>query len=612
MSSPLGPTIAGCWRRLVLTDLVYKALAFGLLTPLLGVVFRLMITLSGESVLSDTDIALFLVRPLGWLCFIVAGALWLAIKALEQASLLGIICAQTDGEHLGVLGSLRFAYSKATPTIRLTTRIAAWTLLVSAPFLVTAGVVYVSLLTEFDINYYLKERPPEFLVALATGGVLGAVWVVILMRLVTGWFLSLPIVLFEDVRPSPAIRLSHERTAGHRRRLIVWIVIWFLATSLVAALATGTAGLLGRLVVPNVGRSLDLMVLAIGATVLLMFVVNMFVNLLGTISFAGLLFSHYEMTGAGERIASPHVNVADLQQGPNLSITSRRLAIAIAGVLLISIWIGGYAVQSVRLDDDVMIMAHRGSSKAAPENTIAAIRQAIDDGADWVEIDVQETADGEVVLFHDSDFMKLAGVNLKIWDAEFDELRDIDIGSWFSPEFADQRVPTLAEVLDVCKGKVRVNIELKYYGHDQQLERRVADIVDSHEMASEVMAMSLKRDAVKKMKAIRPAWKVGLLMSVSAGRIKNLEGDFLAVNASFADRRLIRDAHQNGKEVYVWTVNDAPTMSVMISRGVDGLLTDRPALARTVLQQRAELSGPERLLLEFASFMGAIPQIEPQ
>ena len=277
--------------------------------------------------------------------------------------------------------------------------------------------------------------------------------------------------------------------------------------------------------------------------------------------------------------------------------------------VVVAVAVGVFAVQSVRLEDDVEIMAHRGSSKAAPENTMAAVKKAIEDGADWVEIDVQETADGEVVVFHDSDFMKLAGVNLKIWDATMADLKDIDIGSWFAPEFKDERVPTLGEVLDECKGKIRVNIELKYYGHDEQLEQRVADIVEAHDMASDVVVMSLKIDAVKKMKSLRPDWKVGLLMSVSAGDLKKIEADFLAVNAGFANRSFIRAAHDNGKEVYVWTVNDAPTMSTMIEprrrRPDHGQAGPGPIGARATSPD--ECAGT--MLLELAAVLGAVPEM---
>lgn len=87
---------------------------------------------------------------------------------------------------------------------------------------------------------------------------------------------------------------------------------------------------------------------------------------------------------------------------------------------------------------------------------------------------------------------------------------------------------------------------------------------------------------------------------------------FLAVYAGFANRELIRAAHRSKKDIYVWTVNDAPTMSAMISRGVDGLLTDKPALARSVLQQCARMSVLERLLLEVARLLGTVPEVAEQ
>jgi glycerophosphoryl diester phosphodiesterase len=121
--------------------------------------------------------------------------------------------------------------------------------------------------------------------------------------------------------------------------------------------------------------------------------------------------------------------------------------------------------------------------------------------------------------------------------------------------------------------------------------------------------MSLKLDAVEKMKSLRPDWKVGLLMSVAAGDLENIDVEFLAINASFADRRFIRSAHALDREVYVWTVNDAPTMSTMIGRGVESLITDKPALARKVLEQRSKLSPPERLLLELSGMLGVASEI---
>ena len=128
-------------------------------------------------------------------------------------------------------------------------------------------------------------------------------------------------------------------------------------------------------------------------------------------------------------------------------------------------------------------------------------------------------------------------------------------------------------------------------------------------MQNDIVLMSLKRDAVVKMKSLRPDWKVGLLMSVAAGNLSAIQADFFAVNARFADPAFIEHAHRLGKDVPVWTVNVAASMSQMISRGVDNIITDKPALARSVLQQRAEMSVPERLLLELGWVFGIEPEI---
>jgi glycerophosphoryl diester phosphodiesterase len=349
---------------------------------------------------------------------------------------------------------------------------------------------------------------------------------------------------------------------------------------------------------------------AIGGMLVLWAAIGLVVSLLTNTAFAAILFGLYQRLGTTGDVDLTKLQLAERPDSTTgLRLTRTRLVAAAIIALLLAAAVGILAVRTLHFEDHAVVIAHRGSSKAAPENTLAAVEKAIEEKADWVEIDAQETADDQVVVFHDSDFMKLAGVDLKIWDATMKDLQAIDIGSWFAPQFKDQRVPTLDQVLDLCKGRIGVDIELKYYGQDKRLEERVIDLVEAHDMASQVMIMSLKIGAVQKMKSLRPKWKVGLLLSVSAGNMQALEADFLAVNVGFASRRMVRSTHADGKEVYVWTVNDIPTMSAMVSRGVDGLITDKPALARDVLELRAKLSAPERLLLELAAIFGLSPEI---
>ena len=202
-----------------------------------------------------------------------------------------------------------------------------------------------------------------------------------------------------------------------------------------------------------------------------------------------------------------------------------------------------------------------------------------------------------MVVFHDSDFMRLAQVNRKIWEVTAAELEGIDVGSWFDGAYAEERAPTLREVLATAKGRAKVVIELKYYGHDQNLEARVIDIVDELDMGDQVALMSLSYPAVQKVRTMRPDLRNGVLAATAVGDLAGLQTDFLAVNLGLVTPDLIRSAHAAGKDVYAWTVDDPVTMSRMISQGLDGLITDEPAVARKVLDDRAELSTPERLLL---------------
>jgi glycerophosphoryl diester phosphodiesterase len=600
------------WKPLAVTDVLFKLIAVALLSPLVAICFRWFLSLSGEEVLADVDVLHFALTPVGLICLITVGALSLGISALEMASLMGVLASRPD-KSPPVLRSIRFASDHALPVFRVTLRIVARVILIAIPFLAIAGCVYAFWLTEYDINYYLKARPPVFQLALGIGGVLAIGLAAILIYATSGWLIALPLVLFEKVPASQALKVSQQRTVSIRWVLIGAITAWCVAITLVSSLLTGLVLMIGRGIVDRAAGSLTFLAVAIGISLLVSALANLVVNVIGTTSFASLLFSAYRLVGEpNEEVLVRLERLEEERDSRGVRVTKTRLAFLLLAGFLVAALLGAWIARDIRLDDDVAIIAHRGASASAPENTLASVRRAIEEGTDWVEIDVQETADGQVVVFHDSDFMKLAGVDRKIWEVTVDELETIDVGSNFDSQFKDERVPTLAQVLETCKGKAGVNIELKYYGHNQQLEQRVIDLVESHEMTDDVIFMSLKRDAVTKMKELRPEWKTGLLLSVSFGDLRNLRADFLAINARFASRSLIRRAHELDKQVFVWTVNDPVTMAVMVGRGVDGLITDQPALAKQVVAQRSELNAAERLMLEFAEIFGITPEIGEQ
>lgn len=595
-------TLKSSWRSLVVADLLFKLLAFAVLTPLFAASWHAVLALAGSSVLSDLDIATFFVGPFGWICGILLGAIWLSIVAIEQASLLSIMAAESIGRERFATSAVRFALRHSSEVFRLAARLIGWTLLTALPFLLVAAGIYATLLGEYDINYYLKQNTAEFQLAVGLGILLSIILGGILLRLYSGWFLSLPLVLFDRVPPRRALRASRQLVSGKRKRVFIWLVFWLLSSLGAQMLVAALVGGLGQLLIPSQVGSLLVLATRVGLLVIVLAASSLIVNLFATLLFAAVNFQgYYELNPNARTAIESRSDPQDSWLVLKVNLLSRNRLIAGTLILAVGSALFGYwSLSSLQLNDDVQIMAHRGASGQKPENTMAAFRQAIDEGADWIELDVQETADGKVVVAHDSDFMKVAGNPLKVWDANLKDLETIDIGSWVDPEYSDQRVATLSEVLRLCKDQIGVNIELKYYGHDQQLEQRVVEIVEAEGMTDQIMVMSLKAEGIAKIKALRPDWRCGQLLSVYVGKLKDIKADFLAINNKFASRDFIRRAHQLDKEVYVWTVNDVTSMSQALNRNVDGILTDRPELARQVLKQRAEMSTAERLLTEIA------------
>ncbi len=196
-----GSRLRRCWKRLFLTGICYQLISFILLTPLVSILFRIFVVASGKTLLADQDILFFFIAPLGWVCLLTVGALWLGIVALQLAAMMAIVADPTPlGMH--TLAALRFATVKAWPTIQITARVAVYASLAAAPFLAVAAVVYFTLLGEFDINFYLTNKPPVFYVALGIGAVVAVTLMAVLLRLFTGWAFALPLVLFETVSPA--------------------------------------------------------------------------------------------------------------------------------------------------------------------------------------------------------------------------------------------------------------------------------------------------------------------------------------------------------------------------------------------------------------------------
>ena len=600
--------IVASQRQIFVAHIAYAGLGIIVLFPLLGLFGRLLIRFSGEPALSDHDILYFVLTPFGAAAFVVLAALLIFILAFEQATLMTIGMATQLNKPITAFAALQYSLKQAPRIFAFALRLVGSLLLISVPFIALAVAVALWLFFNYDINYYLSNRPPEFWIGALLIGVILLALLVVVVRKLLDWSMALPLIIFADIQPRHSFRQSAEISRRYRRPLLAALAIWAAAAFASGAILVAVIQLIGSMLIPLAIHSLNWLVVLLGGLTATWLFANLTLTAWTSGAFAYFIADFFGQVRPG----SYDADLDSIQRNVEVQLYGRFSARKIAALLIIAASTaalsGIYLLNKIQVNDDVAVIAHRGAAGAAPENTLAAVRRAVDDRADWIEIDVQETADGEVVVVHDSDFMKLSGIDLNVWNGTLEQIRSIDVGLWFGPEFADARVPTLAEVLNEVRGQARVIIELKYYGHDQNLEQRVIDIVEDADMIDEIMIMSLSYAAMQKFRALRPNWTIGLLAAQGAGDLTRLDVDFLAVSTRITNSQFIRRARAAGKPVYVWTVNDAVNISRMISLGVDGIISDEPALVQEVLADRRELGSVERLLIHMADMVGrAIP-----
>lgn len=231
----------------------------------------------------------------------------------------------------------------------------------------------------------------------------------------------------------------------------------------------------------------------------------------------------------------------------------------------------------------VLVIAHRGFSGQAPENTMAAFKMAVEAGAEMIELDVHLTSDSKVVVIHDDFLERTTNGSGRVADYTFHELEEFDSGSWFSKEFRGEKIPSLCQVLSFSKGRILINIEIKkgflgkYSMND--LADRVLEEVESRSMLDEVLFSSFEPAALRRIREKSKDARIALLLKKpwkDSGEA--LSGNYSILNCakdSLTEEGIV-SAKQSGFRLNVWTVNETQDMDWFIKMNVDGIITNYP------------------------------------
>lgn len=268
-------------------------------------------------------------------------------------------------------------------------------------------------------------------------------------------------------------------------------------------------------------------------------------------------------------------------------------------------------LQSVLGLSDPVITYHRGYSSRAPENTMAAFETALEHGSPRIELDVQMTADGVAVVTHDTSLRRCTGCNANIYDLPYAQVQQLDAGRWFHRQFTGSYIPTLEEVLALCKGKTELNIEIKPSTFTPTLEAETVRLIHAYDYGADCVVTSQSYETLCKVKELDPDITTGYILALGVGTYYDLPAaDFFSVESTFITAGMVQQIHLRGKTISAWTINRQQDAEKLLQLGVDDLITDKPEIIAPLLARDKALDNRLLWLRDQIQELFAAPDAE--
>ncbi|OBX36586.1 glycerophosphoryl diester phosphodiesterase [Halomonas elongata] len=603
-------------RPLIAYHLFFTLLASSLLLPAAGWTLAWMIGHLGRPLISNTGLLAALFAPEGLAWLLAAIGLTFLVLYLQQAGMT-LVAVRPRTNHYRQAFETLLACLRRLPGLAglVVLQVGAHLLLVLPVVLALTGL-YGHFIGGLDPYYVLQARPPAFWWLLASALPIVLVWMVIAATLYARWHLALPILVLEDIAPHRALGRSARLTRGQSRHIVGAILLLLLAILVSPFIATA---LFDALFTPLLGHLPERQAVLLPA---MLGYVGAYMLITLAITFLGIALNALLATCLYLRLAHQESRPASRADTGHPGRLAWAVEIAVVAFALSQAWL---ILNRFEIHEDVEIVAHRGSSAKAPENTIPAIDEAMADGADTIEIDVRLTRDGKVVLHHDSSLSRLAGDDRLIDELDSSELETVDVGSWFGDPFVDTRIAGLDEVLEHVRGRARLMIELK------PTARRGSELVGAVEqvLENERQARLSCRHQAEKPSLCGPAdpWQAVSIAALSYALLSEVEQrlpeahttllaqlvmhgtlprdgfDTLALRHNRITFEEVQRARHHGYRLLAWTVNDPARMSRLIDLGVDGIITDRPDILASLLDERNKMSDGALMLVKLRNWL---------
>ena len=557
------------FKTLLGFETIYKVSSTIIFVPFFLAIFQFITKVSGHSYLTFENVFSFLMNPLTLVCLFFLIILLTFYALIDISTIIIILDCSYQKKKITIKEALGLSIQRAR---RLFQKKNILLVLFLIPFLnigISSSFISTISIPEFILDYIKQNHVLSLLYLLL---------LLFLASMLFRWLYVLHYFVLENCSFQEARKKSRELSKNNRGKDFLSIIGIQIATTLLYFIFV----MIGIFIISVLykwfgGRNLmsDLSITIIWMLIALSFLV---VTLLTTpISYAIIsALYYYHKNKKGEKIISVRVSSKE-KESVKKKVTILQYVVCVLVVVCGTIFtyhvINGHYDLKIEYVRTMEVTAHRGASVLYPENTMSAFRGAKELGADWIELDVQQTKDGGLIVLHDTNLKRTTGVNKNTWEVTLEEVRKLDAGSFFQPQFAGEKIPLLEEVIAFAKDNhIKLNIELKPTGKEVDFEKSVVDLVKQYDFVGDCVITSQVYEVLKNVKDYDSDIKTVYVMSLAYGDITALEAaDSFSIEASSVTKVLVNKVHKEGKELYAWTVNTEESIQKMIDLNVDNI-----------------------------------------
>lgn len=584
-------------------ELLYNVCTVLIVKPILSFVLQIMLTISGYQIAFNGSILGFFTTIPG----LIAGAFLFIISSLfiyfEFAFIIMLINTYVQGSGI----SLIHVVKSTIPTFRS----------LKNPDIIGFSAYAMGLLPIVNIGLSSTLLPeldiPNFITGELEKNTWGSFLIIGVSVLIFTLFLCaiflLPVMVLEKKSFLKAVKRNAQLLKSSGKRLVgiyggfllIWGILYGLPKYIMVRLFNNSNISIGKIyAVYHFSWETILLVLLAGTLfvmkiclmpILLSFIVLYYMNLTGaSFNYKTELEISTSIIRAQTKEIS-HQIYAYLVKIKLIRYVKKYKGILIIVVLIIC----GLGVISIlntppSLHEPIVI-GHRGSAYGV-ENTLESVQGGIDAGADYVEVDIQLSADGIPVVIHDTNLLRLSGENVNVYDLTASQLKELTL----SQNGMEGKIVTLEDVVQYCQGKVGLAVELKLHGYEEEnIVDQMMDVITSYNFEFDCIFISLEYDLVAELSEKFPECNVGYCLFSSVGNLKvetglSLPIDFVVIEESMVTDSTLKDFRNSWLPVYVWTVDDAASMETYLEMGVIGIVSDYPDVAAEVVKKYNENS----------------------